>query len=490
MDKLNNDKKFLSEADDGAEFEIPDTPLLGEFTEDGEGKAAAEEDAADGNIADNDADTAVAASESDENAIADEAATEEVEAASDAECKDEAEAAADTVDEGVAVAATDAEDKSEDEAAPAETADADASGEAEADIDDNADTAEPTGADADNEADAAEPMATDTEAAADTANDDVDFPADIQVDDTAPTLGEFGSNANIAPASEEFETDAEGRRIVPEGYIPDNALYVPAAEPAESGAFIDLLGDPMEDTPIECPTEDSAVDTDIVPMSAEVEEKLPTEEKYDPEKPRRIDTIFDFIELLIFTLVAVLFVTSFFFKHAVVDGPSMLGTLEHGDVLIISDLFYEPRPGDIVVFEDYSLRKENYRKPIVKRVIAVEGQRVVVKRDGIYVSYSDDPGEPLYEPYVYTSDEDYKYDVRNVCNELAALESFGRNSDGYWFIVPEGEVFVLGDHRDDSTDSRTLGTIRVDAVLGRVLFRVYPFDKLGRVDASFDYEEK
>lgn len=435
MDKLNNDKKFLSEADDGAEFEIPDTPILGEFTEEDEGKAAAEHELTDGNITDNDADTSSALKEPEggENATVDEAATED-------------KAEADTEDKADTVPDTEREDEAE------------------------ADTAEP------DMAEAAEP-AVGEESAVYTTNESNSFPAD------APSDG-------AKPASEEFETDAEGRRIVPEGYIPDNALYVPVTEPAEDGAFIDLLGDPMEDTLSEDSDEQSELDPDIIPMSAEAEEKLPTEEKYDPEKPRRIDTIFDFIELLIFTLVAVLFVTSFFFKHAVVDGPSMLETLEHGDVLIISDIFYDPEPGDIVVFEDYSLRKENYRKPIVKRVIAVEGQRVTVKRDGIYVSYSDDPSEPLYEPYVYTSSDNYKYDIKNVCDELAALESFGRNSEAYWFIVPEGEVFVLGDHRDDSTDSRTLGTIRTDAVLGKVLFRVYPFDKLGKVDASFNYDEK
>ena len=184
-----------------------------------------------------------------------------------------------------------------------------------------------------------------------------------------------------------------------------------------------------------------------------------------------------------------MFVTSFFVKHAVVDGGSMLNTLEHGDVLLISDVFYTPEPGDVIVFEDHTLEKEVYRKPLVKRVIAVEGQKVTVKRDGIYVSYADDPSKPLYEPYVFTDDPYYEYvtNVARVSTEIMALESFGYNEEGYWFIVPEGEIFVLGDHRDDSTDSRTVGTIRTDAVLGKVLLRIFPFEKIGGIDsASYD----
>ena len=169
-----------------------------------------------------------------------------------------------------------------------------------------------------------------------------------------------------------------------------------------------------------------------------------------------------------------------------VDGKSMQNTLQHGDVLIISDLFYEPAPGDVIVFEDYSLEKEAYRKPLVKRVIAVEGQRVTVKRDGIYVDYDDNADGPLYEPYVYTSDPDYEYRIVKVCDEISSLDTFGFNDEGYWFIVPEGEVFALGDHRDDSTDSRDLGTIRVDAILGKVLFRVFPFDDIGAINDITD----
>ena len=197
------------------------------------------------------------------------------------------------------------------------------------------------------------------------------------------------------------------------------------------------------------------------------------EERYDPEHPRKVDMIFDFLELFVFTLVAVLMVTTFFVRHSVVDGDSMLNTLHNGDTLIISDLFYEPECGDVIVIESTELGKA-----IVKRVIAVGGQKVMVKPDGIYVN-----DLPLYEDdYVYTDNKDYFYDLRRFGN-LPDNPTF-RFIPGshYEFVVPEGEVFVMGDHRSDSKDSRDLGTLPVDAILGKVLWRVLPFDSFGSVE--------
>lgn len=193
--------------------------------------------------------------------------------------------------------------------------------------------------------------------------------------------------------------------------------------------------------------------------SEEPEEK--TNEKYDPEKPRIIDYIFEFVELFVFTLAAVIILTSFVFKHSVVDGNSMYDTLEHGDHLIISDLFYTPERGDIIVFEDYSTF---LKKAVVKRIIGLPGEVVEIKvltRES-YAIYID--GE-FYEEYMRKSANHDEYHT------------------GIW-EVGEGEVFVLGDNRYDSTDSRHsgVGTIQIDTILGRALFRFFPFDKFGNVN--------
>ncbi len=182
---------------------------------------------------------------------------------------------------------------------------------------------------------------------------------------------------------------------------------------------------------------------------------------YNPDKPRFCDTAFDFIELFIISLVCVLILTSFFFRHSKVVGDSMMNTLHDGEHLIISDAFYTPERGDIVVIEDKSINlsgSEEMHYALVKRVIAIAGDRVVVNSMGeVYLN-----GERLDEDYVYLDGPVYE-----------------RRVD---LIVPEGEIFVLGDHRNNSTDSRRFGTVKVDCVIGRALIRVYPFEKFGKVE--------
>ena len=178
---------------------------------------------------------------------------------------------------------------------------------------------------------------------------------------------------------------------------------------------------------------------------------------YDKKKPRHIDNLFDVVELCVFTLLAVILITSFFFKHSVVEGSSMENTLINGEHLIISDLFYTPKRGDIIVCEDHTTA---ISRPIVKRVIAVSGDTVEITEAGII--YVNDA--PLDESdYVFIDDPYYTYTY------------------GKW-TVGEGELFVMGDHRNNSTDSRVLGTVSEDSVLGKVLLRFYPFNKFGKVD--------
>jgi signal peptidase I len=175
---------------------------------------------------------------------------------------------------------------------------------------------------------------------------------------------------------------------------------------------------------------------------------------YNPEKPRTIDKIFDFIELFVFTLVAVMLISTFFFRHAVVDGPSMEQTLYQGDHLIISNFFYTPKQNDIIVCDDHSLSIKELRKPIVKRVIATAGQRVTITSDGVV---KVDGKEIDEKDYVFIDDKYFEYAP-------------------YDDVVPEGKIFVMGDHRNASSDSRLIGVgpIDEDAVIGKVIFRISP----------------
>ena len=223
------------------------------------------------------------------------------------------------------------------------------------------------------------------------------------------------------------------------------------AEPSpENGAEADPAADAEETEQMTFTFEGEA---------SEVEEESEPEEqrdldKFDPKRPRIVDTVFEFVELFVFTLVAVMVLTTFFFRYSQVEGGSMDMTLADGDRLIISDFLYTPERGDIIVFEDYGT---DLRDPLVKRIIGVAGDVVEVKIDGsVYVN-----GELLDEPYVY------------VTPGKAPTRIHGK------WTVEDGELFVMGDHRDVSKDSREFGPIKVDSVLGEVKLRFYPFDSFG-----------
>ncbi len=175
----------------------------------------------------------------------------------------------------------------------------------------------------------------------------------------------------------------------------------------------------------------------------------------DEKKPFKADGIFEFVELLVITISVVILALSFVCRHSIVEGDSMQNTLQNGEHLIISDLFYTPRQFDIIVFED---RSTGFPKPMIKRVIATEGQRVEIDERGVVRV----DGEVLSEDYVFV--------------------------DGFYtqsridYTVPEGEVFVMGDHRNESSDSRRFGSIDEDTILGRVILRFSPLDRFGRVE--------
>ncbi len=202
-----------------------------------------------------------------------------------------------------------------------------------------------------------------------------------------------------------------------------------------------------------------------------------------PENPKNspaltaANTIFDYVELFALTVFFILLATLFLFRHAVVDGNSMKNTLENGEHLIISDAFYTPKYGDIIVFESYE--ETGFNHPLIKRVIATEGQTVTIRREGVYVDgvLLDDPYEYL-QGSGYASDDNYlSYGKRH--DTIGAM-----NADGtaFTYIVGEDEVFVLGDNRFDSSDGRMFGPVSEDCILGRVLFRLTPLKKFGGVD--------
>ena len=168
--------------------------------------------------------------------------------------------------------------------------------------------------------------------------------------------------------------------------------------------------------------------------------------------------LYEWAQALVYSVVFVVVLFTFFVRIIGVDGTSMIPTLQHNDKIVVTNMFYEPSQGDIIV-----LRKESFlEEPIVKRVIATEGQTVDIDfiSHNVYVD-----GIRLDEPYIKaptTSEGDVSFPV----------------------TVPEGFVFVLGDNRNNSADSRIsrLGMVDERYILGRVVFRVYPMNKIGKVE--------
>ena len=184
------------------------------------------------------------------------------------------------------------------------------------------------------------------------------------------------------------------------------------------------------------------------------------------------EAVYDVVESVIISIAVIFILFTFIFRICVVDGRSMEDTLYDGENLIVTNLGRAPRRGDIVVFHETGY----YNEPLVKRVIAVGGEYVDIKstESGLTVSVSDrvDEDGRLVDPEVLS--EDYA-----VYRDIAPRYSY----DNYPVYVPEGYLFVLGDNRNHSSDSRFdgLGLIDERRLLGKVVIRVTPFSRFGKV---------
>ena len=163
--------------------------------------------------------------------------------------------------------------------------------------------------------------------------------------------------------------------------------------------------------------------------------------------------LYEWVQSLVGSVLVVVAIFTFVIRMMGVDGHSMLNTLQHGDRLLVvnSMLYHDYKYGDIVI-----LRKDGVfdDDPIVKRVIAVEGQTVDIDfAEGIV--YVD--GEALEEDY-----------IREPTYTAEGTE--------FPLTVPEGSIFVMGDNRNGSSDSRDyrLGTVDTRYVIGKAAFLIFP----------------
>ncbi len=182
--------------------------------------------------------------------------------------------------------------------------------------------------------------------------------------------------------------------------------------------------------------------------------RMKKQDKKEPEKKLTpAQNLVLYLHDLLWMLAVIMVAFLVFFRIIVVSGPSMKQTLLDGDyLLLISNLFYhDPKQGDVVVV---SKRSYDDGKPIVKRVIATEGQIVDMDFENGFV-YVD--GLPLEEDYV------------NTPTNLDEGTVFPQ-------IVEEGCVFVMGDNRNNSKDSRSpeIGQVDTRQILGKVALLLFP----------------
>ncbi|SES74625.1 signal peptidase I [Oceanobacillus limi] len=173
---------------------------------------------------------------------------------------------------------------------------------------------------------------------------------------------------------------------------------------------------------------------------------------------------FDWVKALLIAFALAFIVRTFLFTPIIVDGPSMLPTLHDRDQMIVNKFKYrinEAERFDIVVFH------ASDKKDFIKRVIGLPGEHVAYQDNVLYID-----GEPVEEPFY----EDIQDDVLpnpGPTNDFTLEELPGEHR-----VIPDDHVLVLGDNRNNSTDSRRLGVISMDQIVGTTSLIYWPFDRM------------
>lgn len=176
------------------------------------------------------------------------------------------------------------------------------------------------------------------------------------------------------------------------------------------------------------------------------------ESQHPQEKTNWKKELLSWFRVVVLPVTVVFLLLVFVARPVQVNGASMENTFYNQDFVLVWELAYHPHRGDVVIVNsDNPLNKR-----IIKRVVALSGDTVEIQDGVLKVN-----GEVQEEPYLKEDDWGFQQSLS--------------------LTVPEGQVFVMGDNRNDSTDSRWIGPVEEDWIMGEAVFRIFPFDRFGSV---------
>lgn len=176
----------------------------------------------------------------------------------------------------------------------------------------------------------------------------------------------------------------------------------------------------------------------------------------------------DWIQSIVIALVVAFLLKNFVLTLAKVQGQSMEPTLQNEDRMYVNRLMYTPKKGDVIIFRPAS----DPKRPYIKRVIATEGDTVYIDFESGDVYVND---ELLDEPYIYEP-------THLIGAYIESVMEHGEYSRENPIVVEKDKIFVMGDNRNHSKDSREIGQIPVKEVIGHAVYRFWPLNNLGNVD--------
>lgn len=208
-------------------------------------------------------------------------------------------------------------------------------------------------------------------------------------------------------------------------------------------------------------------------VNVSVEADLPEKPENAPAKFNLKKEILDWVQAIVIAFVVAFLLRNYVLTLAKVDGQSMEPTLQHADRLYVNRVAYTPQKGDVVIFEPAS----DPGRPYIKRVIATEGDTVYIDFEAGEVYVND---QLLDEPYI----SEPTHLTGSYVEFLMLSGNYSRENP---IKISEGYFWAMGDNRNASKDSRELGQIPVDELIGHATFRFWPLNNMGTVD--FDIED-